>query len=203
MSHATEEPRYRIVDTIGEIEIRHYEPSIQAVTTLAHNGQTGRGFKRLAGFIFGDNSTGESIAMTAPVQESLAGPEPEMAFTMPSAYEMDDLPEPRDGEVWLEEVPERTMAVISFSGWATASRIRKMQARLEATLVDQAFQIRGDWLLNQYNPPWTPPFLRRNEIWIELEPLDSAVEDWGRPDARVPDRQQTLAEEPSPVLSSG
>ena len=85
MAGSIEEPEYTLVEKFGPVEIRRYEPTIQAVTRLKHNGQTSSGFQRLAGYIFGGNQTSESIAMTAPVQETLGVMEPEMAFTMPAA----------------------------------------------------------------------------------------------------------------------
>ncbi|MBT7719144.1 MAG: heme-binding protein, partial [Halieaceae bacterium] len=94
MASDIEEPSWTLVDTVEKVELREYAPSIQAVTQLDHSGQTSAGFQRLAGFIFGGNETGEKIAMTAPVEESLEANQPLMAFTLPSEYELEDLPEP-------------------------------------------------------------------------------------------------------------
>ncbi len=96
MASDIEEPSWTLVDTVENVELREYEPSIQAVTQLEHSGQTSAGFQRLAGFIFGGNETGEKIAMTAPVEETLEEGQPVMAFTLPSEYELNDLPAPVD-----------------------------------------------------------------------------------------------------------
>jgi hypothetical protein len=168
MANSIEEPAWALVDEIGDVELRRYEPSIQARTTLKHSGETSSGFRRLAGYIFGDNDTGQKIAMTAPVGETLAGDNPVMSFTMPSAYAMDDLPEPKDGSVSLHEVPERTLAAIRFSGWATDGKVKRYTRALLATLEENGIEITGTPGLNQYNPPWTPPFMRRNEIAVEV-----------------------------------
>lgn len=163
---AAEEPPYTVIDTRGEIEVRRYGPAILAETDMV---QPDGGFKRLAGYIFGGNASGESIAMTAPVQRELSGELRHMAFFMPTGYDMNSLPQPGDSDVRLREVPARTVAVLRFSGRATQQRVAQQRSTLAQQLVSEGLEARGDWLLNQYNPPWTPPFMRRNEIWVELQ----------------------------------
>ena len=169
MASDIEEPTWTLVDTIEQVELRDYAPSIRATTRLEHSGQTSSGFQRLAGFIFGGNETGEKIAMTAPVEESLYDNAPVMAFTMPSAYAMEDLPDPRDDSVVLEEMPGRTMAAIRFSGWATNGKVNRKTGELMEVLAENGIDPVGSPSLNQYNPPWTPPFLRRNEVAVTIE----------------------------------
>jgi len=168
MAADTEEPSWTLVDTLDEVELRAYAPTVRAVTRLDHSGQTTAGFQRLAGFIFGGNETGEKIAMTAPVEETLSSEAPIMAFTMPAQYAMDDLPAPQDDSVQLTEMPGRNMAAIRFSGWATDGKVDRKTDELMETLARHGIDTVGDPSLNQYNPPWTPPFLRRNEIMIEV-----------------------------------
>jgi hypothetical protein len=168
MAGDIEEPEWQLVDTLDSVELRHYSPSIQARTTLDDSGQTSVGFKRLAGFIFGGNDRSQTIAMTAPVQETLQDPVPTMAFTMPGEYDIDDLPAPEDDRVVIVDVPERTLAVIRFSGWATRGKIASNSRKLLETLEDNGIEPVSGTTLNQYNPPWTPPFLRRNEISVEI-----------------------------------
>lgn len=168
MAGAIEEPAYELVDKLDTIEIRQYEASIQAVTRLSSSRATSSGFRRLAGYIFGGNQDNSSIAMTAPVQETLEVREPIMAFTLPAEYQLEELPVPNDKSVDIVEIPVRTMAVISFSGWATGPRVDKYLAQLEQQLHDSAIEATGYPMLNQYNPPWTLPFLRRNEVMIEV-----------------------------------
>jgi hypothetical protein len=168
MAGDIEEPEWQLVDTLDSVELRHYSPSIQARTTLDGSGQTSVGFKRLAGFIFGGNDRSQSIAMTAPVQETLQDSVPTMAFTMPGEYALDDLPAPEDDRVVIVDVPERTLAVIRFSGWATRGKIASNSRKLLETLEDNGIEPVSGTTLNQYNPPWTPPFLRRNEISVEI-----------------------------------
>ena len=165
---AIEEPKYELLDKDGDFEIRHYSSVIQATTVMNSSSDSSQGFKTLAGFIFGDNENQESISMTAPVQESLYVSEPVMAFTMPRRFTQDTLPSPLNENVEIEVVPERTVAVIRFSGWASDRKVDRMKNRLEEFLKQKNLIGRGDWLLNQYNPPWTLPFMRRNEVWVEL-----------------------------------
>lgn len=169
MAADIEEPNWALVDTLDEVELRDYEPTIRAVTRLDHAGQSTSGFQRLAGFIFGGNETGEKIAMTAPVEETLDSDEPVMAFTMPANYSMEDLPAPEDDSVELQTMPGRTMAAIRFSGWATGGKVNRKTEALLQTLAQHGIETIGEPSLNQYNPPWTPPFLRRNEIMVEVQ----------------------------------
>lgn len=168
VADTVEEPAWELIDTLGEVELRRYAPSIQARTVLEDSGETSNGFRRLAGYIFGDNASGQKIAMTAPVGETLGGDNPVMNFTMPSAYSMDDLPEPKDGSVTLHAVPEHTVATIRFSGWATSGKVDRYTREMMSTLETHGITTSGSPTLNQYNPPWTPPFLRRNEISVAV-----------------------------------
>ncbi|MEH6569139.1 MAG: heme-binding protein [Halioglobus sp.] len=168
MAHSIEEPGYQVVESIDAIEIRVYAPVVQAVTSLPDSAESSAGFRRLAGYIFGGNDQEQKIAMTAPVQETLGVETPEMAFTMPVEYTLDDLPTPADGRVSLRIEPAKTVAVVRFSGWATSSRVSHYEQELRAVLNNNSIQVVGEASLNQYNPPWTLPFLRRNEIMIEV-----------------------------------
>ncbi|MCB1702209.1 MAG: heme-binding protein [Halioglobus sp.] len=169
MAGNIEEPSWQLVDKFDGVELRYYEPTVQARTTLASNSETSVGFGRLAGFIFGGNNKGQKIAMTAPVEETLGVDAPVMAFTMPAQYALSDLPTPRDPRVRLVEVPGKTVAVVRFSGWATAYKVERMKRKLLDGLRKNGIEPTGTPALNQYNPPWTLPFLRRNEVTVEVE----------------------------------
>ncbi len=168
MAHSVEEPQYRVLDSIGNVEIRQYPPVVQAFTVLPGGSKSATGFRRLADFIFGGNDREQKIAMTAPVQESLGGEVTEMAFTMPGKYALEDLPRPTDDRVKLHNVPARTVAVVTFSGWASRSRVTRFEQELREALERDTIEVTGEALLNQFNPPWTLPFQRRNEIMIEV-----------------------------------
>jgi hypothetical protein len=168
MAGNVEEPQWQLIDTLDGVELRQYAPSVQARTELGSSGDTSAGFRRLAGFIFGGNDEKRKIAMTAPVEETLQESRPVMAFTMPSAYAVQDLPMPDDASITITAVPERKVAAISFSGWATQGKIASKSRELLSVLERHGIQTVGGTSLNQYNPPWTPPFLRRNEIVVEV-----------------------------------
>jgi hypothetical protein len=168
MSHSTEEPVYTLVAQLESVEIRQYEPVIQARTSMDDKGRSSGGFRTLADYIFGGNAQEQSIAMTAPVEETLSGTDAYMAFTMPSQYSMADLPEPTNNHVTLHEVPSCTMAVVQFSGWARDAVVEEQTRLLLDTLADSAWVAVGTPSLNQYNPPWTPPWSRRNEVMVQV-----------------------------------
>ena len=164
---AIEEPVYQVEKAweAEQIEIRAYAPRIMAVTGI--NEDSDSGFRVLAGYIFGGNAEEQKIAMTAPVQQTMAG-EKEMAFMMPAEYALKDLPQPEDQRVSFREAPAYTAAVIQFSGWASAERADENWQQLQRFLIAEGIDITGEPTLNQYNPPWTLPFMRRNEIIVPV-----------------------------------
>ena len=163
---AIEEPVYKVNKAweAEQIEIRAYAPRVMAVTGMEDSNG---GFRVLAGYIFGGNAEEEKIAMTAPVQQSMAG-EKEMAFMMPAEYALEDLPKPEDQRVSFREAPAYTAAVIRFSGWASADKADENWQQLRRFLIAKDIDITGEPTLNQYNPPWTLPFMRRNEIIVPV-----------------------------------
>ena len=164
---AIEEPVYQVEKAWEpeQIEIRAYAPRIMAVTGM--NEDSDSGFRVLAGYIFGGNAEEQKIAMTAPVQQTMAG-EKEMAFMMPAEYALKDLPQPEDQRVSFREAPAYTAAVIQFSGWASADKADENWQQLRRFLIAEGIDIIGEPTLNQYNPPWTLPFMRRNEIIVPV-----------------------------------
>ena len=171
---AIEEPEYRVEKAwdAEQIEIRAYAARVMAVTDMAEDSDGG--FRVLAGYIFGGNAEEQKIAMTAPVQQSMAG-EKEMAFMIPAEYALEDLPEPEDQRVSFREAPAYTAAVIQFSGWASADKADENWQQLRQFLIAEGIDITGEPTLNQYNPPWTLPFMRRNEIIVPVAFPLSAV----------------------------
>ena len=171
---AIEEPVYEVEKAweAEQIEIRAYAPRVMAVTGMAEDSDSG--FRVLAGYIFGGNAEEQKIAMTAPVQQSMAG-EKEMAFMIPAEYALEDLPEPEDQRVSIREAPAYTAAVIQFSGWASAEKADENWQQLRRFLIAEGIDITGEPTLNQYNPPWTLPFMRRNEIIVPVAFPLSAV----------------------------
>ena len=166
-AQAIEEPAYSVERAweAEQIEIRAYAPRIMAVTAMDNGNDDG--FRVLAGYIFGGNAEEQKIAMTAPVQQTMDGSD-EMAFMMPVEYALADLPDPDDERVAFREAPAYTAAVIRFSGWATSEKADANWQKLRSFLIAEGIDITGDPTLNQYNPPWTLPFMRRNEIIVPV-----------------------------------
>ena len=163
---------------------RRYAPTIVAVTIVEGEREAAlnEGFRRLAGYIFGKNRKKETIAMTAPVSatrsEKIAMTAPVSAtttgdgayrvtFTMPPGSTLETLPDPDDERVTLEAVPGRDLAAVRFSGWATTAAIEEHR---RAARLGEARGPRGRRRpdVGPYDPPFTMPLMRRNEILIGL-----------------------------------
>ena len=184
----TEEPHY-IATPVGDgVEVRRYGPRIAAETTVAADEDRARsvGFRRLARYIFGGNHRDEEIAMTAPVAQQTGRRGDEIAMTapvaqarqsgdtwtirffMPSKWTMDTLPKPDGDDVTLVEVPGETVAVLRFSGDRGPSAVAAKTDELVATLRDKHIDVVGEPVAWFYDPPWTLPFRRRNEIAVPV-----------------------------------
>lgn len=165
---AIEEPSYSLVEQDGDFSLRSYAAVIVAETDVdgALDRASSAGFRRLAGYIFGGNRAASSIAMTAPVTTYRHGDGWTVDFTMPSRSTLASLPLPDDGRVKLREVPVITVAVIRFSGWVDESKFAAETATLREWMTAHGLVADGVPRLARYNPPWTLPFLRRNEILI-------------------------------------
>ena len=186
----TEEPAYQSVATVGEIDIRLYGERIAAQTEVTGNSDAARnqGFRRLAGYIFGGNAQRASIAMTAPVSQAGTGGSQTIAMTapvaqtpsgvdrwtvqffMPAAYAMAELPIPNDPTVELVVVPAETYAVVRFSGVGSVRAVETHKAQLLAGLAGSGWTVLGEPVVWFYDPPWTLPPMRRNEVAIRVEP---------------------------------
>lgn len=172
-----ETPSYRVLEQAGDVEVRAYPELVAAEVERegARWDAVRRGFGPLAGYIFAKERGGEKIAMTAPVTqqrtstaaESESGPW-RVRFIMPSKYRIDDLPAPSQRDVRLVRVPTATVAAIRFSGVATDALIEAQQDELLAWLADHGWRTAGVPTYAYYNDPFTPGFLRRNEVLVEV-----------------------------------
>lgn len=172
---ATEIPEYRVLETIGEdVELREYAPLIVAeteVTSAVYGAAGNQGFRVLADYIFGNNEARAEIAMTAPVEQARRGAEGwVVSFTMPAEWTMDTLPKPRDPRVRIRQIPARQVAAVRFSGTWSTKRFERHQAVLLEAVKRAGLTSVGESWTARYNPPWTPWFMRRNEIMIEVQP---------------------------------
>ena len=178
---ATEEPNYTVLSKTENFELRRYDEQLVAQTWVSgdQDAASRTGFKILADYIFGNNiaPSGESskISMTAPVsikqehQQQTDG-KWRVQFTMPSQYSMQTLPKPNNPDIKIIEVPPQTYGVIKFSGLAGAEKVAAKIAELQSWMQMQKLTIISSPELARYNPPWTLPFMRRNEVMIGYQP---------------------------------
>lgn len=179
---AVEHPPFTTRLHDGAFEVREYPGLVAAEVTVAGDRQqaASRGFRRLAGYIFGGNSRRDSIAMTAPVTLSPADGvlapltvQPQGAawvvrFTMPRRYAIGALPAPADPQVKLRAVPAVRTAVVRFSGLAQPAEVRSKEGELRGWMAAHRLRAAGPASLALYDPPWTLWFLRRNEVMIPV-----------------------------------
>lgn len=184
---ALESPDYRVVETLGDVEIREYQPYLVAETEVDGSLEDAgnRGFRILAKFIFGANegktkvemtapvtqakSKSEKISMTAPVTQTRTGERFTIRFMMPSEYTKETLPEPTDPRIRIREVPARRLAALRYSGTWSKSNYDKHLRELLDTLRRHGYRAVGEPVWARYDPPFKPWFLRRNEILTAFE----------------------------------
>lgn len=179
---------YETLDTVDGVEIRRY-PRTVLVETTAPDERTA--FRRLFQYIDGENDGGESVEMTAPVESDVEGSRMEgggesiemtapvrtesdgsgtrMAFYLPDDYDPDDAPVPTDPAVRLVVEPPRTVAAYDFSWFATDGRVERARDRLRSSLAEAGVEVTGDPSLLRYDDPRMPPFLRTNEVVVEVD----------------------------------
>ncbi len=180
------EPPYKVLSQDGEIEIRQYGEMIVAETVVEGSyGQTsGAAFSRLAGYIFGKNRAKQKLAMTAPVLQepvsekiSMTAPVIQekkgnawvMSFVMPEGYRLETLPVPLDDAVKLRMLPGKKVGVIRYSGLHSEHNLRNFAEKLTGWLEKNGNRVLSGARSASYDPPWTLPFLRRNEVHIDIE----------------------------------
>ncbi len=193
-SQALEQPEYDVLVQDRNIEIRHYQAFVVAETAVAgarsYASASNEGFMRLFRYISGDNEVDTEIdmtapvlrqasasresveiAMTAPVQSAPLEEGWNIAFMLPSKYSLTDAPSPLDERISLRIVPARTVAVIRYSGRWTERNLEKFTSRLREYVDTAGLLVVGEPEAAVYNPPYVPPFMRRNEIMIEVAGL--------------------------------
>lgn len=186
-----EQAEYTVVKRMAGYEIREYPAHIVAQTTVpgSFGESMSAGFRIVAGYIFGGNTKKESIAMTAPVvarkgegpraSERIAMTAPVVAttgggsqvisFGMPRSYTLDTLPKPNDTRVKIVSVPARKYAAMRFSWYRSDARVKRLQEKLLATLARDGIVAEGSTSYAGYNAPWTPPWMTRNEVLVQIK----------------------------------
>ena len=180
----TEQARYTVVRQQDAFELRAYEPAIVAEVKAqgSRDDAVSAGFRILAAYIFGANLPGKSIAMTAPVTQeagqriAMTAPVTQQAgqgawtirFIMPAGSKLGTMPKPKDERVRLAEVPGRRMAAMRFSGLATDASLAEHERLLADWMAKGRLTPAGPAVFAYYDPPWTLPFLRRNEVLVPV-----------------------------------
>ena len=188
---ATEEPSFTVSLAEGDFEVRDYPAQVVAEVSVAGHRKeaASKGFRLLAGYIFGGNTAKQKIAMTAPVVQAAAGGEKiamtapvlqsggdgnwTIRFIMPHGSNLEKLPQPNNPKVHLRAVEPARMAVVRFSGLARQDTITAKTAALWGFIKTRQLNAIGSPSLAQYNPPWTLWFLRRNELMVPIAPKAS------------------------------
>ena len=184
-----EQPHYEVVEVLSKsLEIRRYGSRL-AIETTVPGGDTSksrrRAFRRLFNYISGANEPGRKITMTAPVETASGGSgfgvkiamtapvetaasnhDTLMRFFLPSGLSIETAPRPTDPEVSVVTVPEQTLAALSFTGLASEGSLATQKNRLTADLASTHWEAQGIVTAYYYDPPWTLPFMRRNEVVV-------------------------------------
>jgi hypothetical protein len=187
---ATEEPKFSLLEKDQSFELRLYEPKIIAEVEVDGDmsAASRKGFRLIADFIFGNNTAqsgkSEKISMTAPVaikpaSEKIAMTAPvgvqqsekgwKVSFVMPSQYTLETLPKPNNPQISIKQLPAKKFALIRFSGLVDEEKMQAKSAELNQWITMKKLNPVGIPELARYNPPWTLPFLRRNELMVEVE----------------------------------
>ena len=185
---AAEEPKYELIEKSGEFELRQYQPMLIAEVLVDGDMDqaSGKGFRLIADYIFGNNITetgsskkikmtapvtieprSEEISMTIPVSLKNISGRWQVSFVMPSKYTLDTIPLPNNKQIMLRKVPARKVAVLEFSGFANEKNTANRTQELLKWMDKNNLISTGSIELSRYDPPWTLPFLRRNEIIVE------------------------------------
>ncbi len=184
-SHAIEEPEHEVIRTFDNVELRRYAPYVVAEVVLDTSAEDAGNlaFPILAGYIFGKNKAQQEFAMTAPVTQTVAPVRLDMTapvtqaavpggmrvqFVLPKGVTLATAPEPIDSRVQLRWVPAATWAVIRYSGTWSQSNYLEHLGELKASLQAAGLAPQGEPVLARYNAPFTPWFMRRNEVWLAL-----------------------------------
>lgn len=160
-----ESPKYDIVLQDGDFSVRRYPDMLMA--SASGSGENSA-FRKLFRYISGQNDREESISMTVPVRKE-AGEEESLSFFMPSSFSLAELPAPADETVEIKKLPARLYGVLSFSGVTGKEKVNKKFGTLEKWIQSKGYSISEKKYLDRFDPPWTPWFLKKNEILVAID----------------------------------
>ena len=160
---------YKVVRSAGKFELRDYPALTVVETPMANPNGSDGSFRRLFRFITGANEEKQKIAMTTPVFMSGSSSNPTMAFVLPAKLKTATVPKPADGALTVRELPAGRFAVLRFSGRQNAKNETETLARLKSWLERERLPALSGPVYGYFDPPWTPAFLRRNEVMLITE----------------------------------
>ena len=166
----TESHAYTVLQSYSDFEIRKYQPALFSYVVMQsadYKTMSGQGFRTLAGYIFGGNQKNQQISMTSPVTMTMAD-SVTMKFKIPEGMDLENMPQPNDPNVRFAAEPEKTVAAITFDGWATDDRIAEFTQKLQDLLTKNNIAYTGNFSYLGYNPPYEI-VNRRNEIVVEVK----------------------------------
>ena len=169
-SNKIETPKYTVLKSYDDFELRQYGSMILAQTVMKSNSYentSSQGFRTVASYIFGGNEQNKKIAMTAPVIMEM-GDDTKMSFVMPKEHSMESLPEPSSEDVEILKVSPKKYAVISFPGYANNKKIDKYAKKLLKSIKSEGLETVGNVKFMGYNAPWQV-IGRKNEIAVEVK----------------------------------
>jgi DNA gyrase inhibitor GyrI len=164
---ATETPEYKVIRKIGEVEIRDY-PALTVATAPMGEGEMNGSFGKLFRYITGTNEQSQKISMTSPVLIDNSGEQRTMSFIVPKDIAEKGAPKPTGESVSLGKVAAARYAVLRFGGGRSADNEKKAIEKLQAWLESQNIPSKGQPMFAYYDPPWTPTFMRRNEVMLRI-----------------------------------
>ena len=170
----TEQQPYDVLEVYADFELRRYPDHLVAETEVGGPFELAGNlaFPRLARYIGGHNRSSRKVAMTAPVvqEQDPHSRRYVVGFVMPADVSAEDLPDPVDSKVHTRQVPTETAAALRFSGRWSRSSFEKRAEQLLAALDSAGLEVVGDPRYARFDPPWTPWFLRRNEVVVPVAP---------------------------------
>ena len=158
---------YRVVRTDGKFQLRDY-PDLVLVQTRMHGADNS--FLRLFHYIGGQNAAQQKISMTTPVYMAKGETNGTMAFVLPATVPLAQAPAPAESGVTLAARPAGRFAVLRFTGGISARHETNALARLQTWATQQSLTVQGEPIYGYFDPPWTPPCFRRNEVMLRLAP---------------------------------
>tara|TARA_Y100000590_G_scaffold409114_1_gene500919 strand:+ start:770 stop:1291 length:522 start_codon:yes stop_codon:yes gene_type:complete len=168
-SETYKEPEYALLNKEGNIEIRQYDEYIVAKASVESIYKDDNNmFRTLASYIFGGNKENKSIPMTAPVTTYEDTDSYNMIFYMLDANDINEMPKPNGQDISFEKFNPGKCVVISFSWFTTDNRIKSYTRKLKKYISNNNLEQKSSFMVNRYDPPWRLPFMRRNEVLVQI-----------------------------------